>query len=120
MDNKKMKTIYFIYLHKISGKPINSLDDIIGDTRLLKNLWLELIFNPELAKECGKKIDNPSIKDEITKAISWYLAFKWLFDRNPSLEGLAQKGLIKPYPIKDTAFRKDYRVFLKGILPLLS
>ena len=47
-----MSAIHLTYLQKLSDKPVNTLDGLMKETRLLKSLWLELIFNPELVKEC--------------------------------------------------------------------
>ena len=120
MKEGKMSSIHLTYLQKLSDKPVNTLDGLLKETRLLKSLWLELIFNPELVKECEKRIASPIIKNALIKALSWYLAFRWLFKKNPSIEKLAQKKIIKPFIIRDDDYKKDYRAFLKSILPLLN
>ena len=115
-----MSSIHLTYLQKLSDKTVNTLDCLLKETRLLKRLWLEMIFNPELVKECEKRIASPIIKNALIKALSWYLAFRWLFKKNPSIEKLAQKKIIKPFIIRDDDYKKDYRAFLKSILPLLN
>lgn len=107
------------YLHKLTDKNIKTLEHLLKNSRLLQHLWVEMIFNPTLCKECTKQIDKVEIKNAFTKALSWYLAYKWLFAKNPVLEELGSKGYIKPFPIRDEVYKRDYRTFLKGILHLL-
>jgi len=50
------------------------------------------------------------------RALSWYLAFRWLFPENEILEDLFKRKAIMPYRIKDDIYKRWSRVFLKGIL----
>lgn len=115
-----MDTLTFPYIRKIAAGSIHSVEDVLRDERLRRNLWIDLILEPTLVKECGKFIDIPSVREELTKASSWYSAYKWLFGKHLFLEELAQKGVIASTPLTARDFRKDYRSFLKGITPLLG
>jgi len=115
-----MDKVNFPYIRKIANGSISSVEDVLQDQRLLRNLWLDLILEPALVKECKKFIDRPSVKEELTKALSWCSAFKWLFGRHLFLEELAEKGVIPLRSLSAQDFRKDYRSFLKGIIPLLG
>ena len=107
-----------MYLQKLTDKPINTFDDLLHETRLLKNLWLELIFNPKLVKICEEKIENSVVKDALIQALSWYLAFRRLFKKNFSLEELKEKKLIEPFVVKGNIYRKYYRTFVKSLYSL--
>jgi len=111
-----MNTLKFIFLNAISKDTPLTFEDILRNERLGNRLWIELILNPEVVEVCKLHIDNPTVKDALTKALSWYLGFKWLFSDNRSIEELYKKEIIKPYQIKGYVYRKDRRTFLKGIL----
>jgi len=115
-----MKAISFKYLQSITGEKIDTLEAILQHERLCKDLWIEFIFNPQLVKKIGTNLENPEIRDELTKALNWYLAFRWLFAKNKPLEELQLNGVIKPYPIKGENYRKDHRSFLKGMTHLIA
>lgn len=111
-----MKTLEFIFLNALSKDTPLTLEDVLRNERLSNRLWIELILNPEMVEVCKSRIDNPTVRDALTQALSWYLGFKWLFFVNKGIEELYEKEVIKPYKIKGDAYRKDRRTFLKGIL----
>jgi len=115
-----MNKVKFPYINKIANGSISNVEDVLQDERLLRNLWLDLILEPALVKECRKFIDRPSVKEELTKALNWCSAYKWFFGRHLFLEELAEKGIIPLRPLRAQDFRRDYRSFLKGIIPLLG
>lgn len=110
--------LVLVYLQKLTDKPINTFDSLLCETRLLKNLWLELIFNPKLVKICEEKIENLVVKDALTQALSWYLAFRRVFKNNFPLEELKEKNLIEPFVVKGNIYRRYYRAFVKSIYSL--
>ncbi len=111
-----MKKLNFIYINSLSKKEIANIDDILKDQRLYKHLWIELIFNSKLVMAFKPYFDNAVVKKALTDALSWYLAFKWLFPENKALEELYRKNIIAPYKIKNDIYRQNRRGFLKGII----
>ena len=110
-----MKTLTLVYIDSISGKGIDTMDDIIRDKRLVKHLWIEFILNPELVRGFRSYTSDVVIKDALTDALSWYLAFRWIFFENSSLDELHKAGVITPYKIRDAVYRQKLRSFLKGL-----
>lgn len=111
-----MKTLNLVYIDSISGKGIDTIDDIIRDERLIKHLWIELILNPELVRSFKSYTDEVAVKDALTDALSWYLAFRWVFPENIPLDELHKRGVIVPYRVRDRVYRQKIRGFLKGLL----
>lgn len=111
-----MKKLQIVYLNSISGNAINNAEDIISDERLVKHLWIELILNPEIVVSLKPYTENIKIKKAITDALSWYLAFRWIFPENPSLEKTYKYGGAVPYKITVRIYRQKNREFLKGLL----
>ena len=110
-----MKIPNLVYINAISGKGIDNIEDIIRDERLVKHLWIEFILNPELVRGFRSYTSDVAIKDALTDALSWYLAFRWIFPENSSLDELHKEGVITPYKIRDTVYRQKLRSFLKGL-----
>lgn len=111
-----MKTLNLVYLDSISGKSINSIEDIIRDKRLIKHLWIEFILNPEVVINLKSCTYDVNIKNALTDALSWYLAFRWIFPENAALDELHKSGVIVPYRISNMIYRQKNRSFLKGLL----
>lgn len=106
----------FKFIKSISGKPISTIEEILEDSRLCKYLWIEFLINPESAQDAVSHLENSIIKDNLTKALSWHLAFKWLFKENKPLEEIKDKHTIKPFQIRKETYLKDRRTFIKGII----
>lgn len=111
-----MKIPHLVYISSISGRDIGSAEELIRDERLFKHLWTEFILNPDLIRSLTSYADNNNIKDAITDALSWYLAFRWIFPDNPTLDELYKNGVIVPYRISNKVYRQKIRGFLKGLL----
>lgn len=111
-----MKTLGFEYIRSISGKDINTLEDILRDERLRKYLWLEFIFNPEAVNAAQPYIHEPVVKKSLTDALSWYLAFRWILPENKAIECLYNERVIVPYRIKLHIYRQMRRNFIKGLI----
>lgn len=106
----------FVFINSISKEDIKTIEDVLRNERLRKYLWIEFILNPKIAKIAKLYIKNPVAKSSLTDALSWYLAFKWLFSKNEILEELYKEKIIVPYRIKYNIYREKRRTFLKGIL----
>ncbi|MFZ3091387.1 MAG: hypothetical protein WA240_12280 [Nitrospirota bacterium] len=111
-----MKKLNLRYINSLSKEGIVTIDDILKDQRLYKHLWIELIFNSKLVMAFKPYIDNAVVKNTLADALSWYLAFRWLFPENKALEELYRKNIIAPYRIKNDIYRQNRRSFLKGIV----
>ena len=111
-----MKTLRFVYIDAISGKGIETIDDIIRDERLVKHLWIEFTLNPEMVRSFKSYIGNVNVRDALTDALSWYIAFRWIFPENTPLDELHKNGVIVPYRVRDKVYRQKLRSFLKGLL----
>ncbi len=111
-----MNKINLVYLDSISVKSINSIEDIVRDERLIKHLWIEVILNPEVVLSLKIYTGDARIRNVLTDALSWYLAFRWIFPENAALEELHKNGLIIPYRISNMIYRQKNRNFLKGLL----
>jgi len=111
-----MKTLNFVFINSVSKEEINTIENVLSNERLRKYLWIEFIFNPEMVKECESLIGNPIVKDSLTDALSWYLAFRWLLPENNAIEELYRGDVIQPYKIKLTIYREKRRNFLKGLI----
>jgi len=111
-----MEPLNFVYINSISKENIATLEDVLRNKRLTKYLWLEFILNPQIAKIGKLYIDKTIIKNSLTTALSWYLAFRWLFPENKVLEELQKKKTITPYRINYNLYKQERRSFLKGIL----
>lgn len=111
-----MNRLPIVYLDSISGNEINNTEDIIRDERLVKHLWIEIILNPELIVRLKPYADNNKIKNAINDALSWYLAFRWIFRENSSLEYTYINGGAVPYKVTGRLYRQKNREFLKGLL----
>lgn len=111
-----MKTLNLAYIDSISGKDIDTVDDIIRDERLVKHLWIELILNPAIVRDVKPHTGIVAIRDALTDALSWYLAFRWIFPENTSLDELHKEGVITPYRVRNRVYRQKIRGFLKGLI----
>lgn len=111
-----MKTLNLVYIDSISGKSIKSTEDIIRDERLIKHLWIEFILNPEMVMNLKSYADDVNIRYALTDALSWYLAFRWIFSENAALDELHKGGVIVHYKISNMIYRQKSRSFLKGLL----
>lgn len=111
-----MNKINLVYLDSISVKSINSIEDIVRDERLIKHLWIEVILNPGVVLELKAYSGDTSLRNVLTDALSWYLAFRWIFPKNAALEELHKNDLITPYRISNMIYRQKNRNFLKGLL----
>lgn len=114
-----MKTLNLVFIDSISAKSIETIEDIIRDERLIKHLWIELILNPEMVTNVTNVKaypDDSSIRTALTDALSWYLAFRWIFPENAALEELNKGRLIIPCKISHQIYRQKNRSFLKGLL----
>ena len=111
-----VRTPGFVYINSISKEDITTIRDVLRNKRLTKYLWIEFIFNPPIV-ELGKLyMENAVVKDSLIDALSWYLAFRWLFPENKMLEAMYKKKKIAPYRITDDVYRQKRRCFLKGIM----
>ena len=111
-----MKILNLSYIDSISGKDINTIDDIVRDERLIKHLWIELILNPAIVRKVKPYTDSVGIRDALIDALSWYLAFRWIFPENTSLDELHKEGVITPYRVRNRVYRQKIRGFLKGLI----
>ncbi|MCC7201841.1 MAG: hypothetical protein IT393_04140 [Nitrospirae bacterium] len=111
-----MKIQKLVYIDSLSGRGIDSVEDIINDKRLIKFLWVELILNPELVQGLKSCMDENVVRDALTNALSWYLAFRWIFHENIPLDDLHNRGVIVPYRVRDGVYRQNIRGFLKGLV----
>jgi len=111
-----MSAVNFVFLASVSGESIADFRDILKNERLKKYLWIELILNPQLAAIAALQLDKDTVKESLSDALSWYLAFRWLFKKNEPLEELCNKKSLVPYKIKKSVYRLKRRNFLKGIL----
>jgi hypothetical protein len=111
-----MKTSSFIFINSISKENISTIDDVLSDKRVGKYLWIEFILNPEMVRECQSLIGNSIVRDSLTDALSWYLAFRWLLPENNAIEELHKDTIIQPYKIKLSIYREKRRNFLKGLI----
>ncbi len=111
-----MKKIKFKFIKSIAVRDINSIEEILKDTRLCRILWIEFLTNPESIYDAVSYLENDIIKNNLTKALSWYLAFKWIFKENKPLEEIKEKVNLKPFQIRGETYRKDRRTFIKGII----
>ncbi len=111
-----MKTLNFVFINSVSKEDINTIEDILSNERLGKYLWIEFILNPAIVRECKSLIGNPIVKDNLTDALSWYLAFRWVLPENNTLEELHREAKIQPYKINLRIYREKRRNFLKGLI----
>lgn len=111
-----MQILNLSYIDSISSKDISTIDDIIRDERLVKHLWIEFILNPDIVRRVKPYIGNIPIKDALTDALSWYLAFRWIFPENIPLDELQREGVITPYRVTASLYRQKIRGFLKGLI----
>ena len=111
-----MKTLNLVYINSISGKSINSIEDIIRDERLIKHLWIEVILNPDVVLNLKLYTGDANIRNVLTDALNWYHAFRWIFPENAALDELHKSGVIVPYRISNMIYRQKSRSFLKGLL----
>ena len=111
-----MKKIEFTFIKNIATRDVNSIEEILKDSRLCKVLWIEFLINPESIYDTITYLENTIILDSLTKALSWYLAFKWLFKENKPLEEAKEKANLKPFQIREDTYRRDRRTFIKGII----
>ena len=111
-----MNSLNFTFINSVSETRLNSIEDVLGEGRLFKYLWIEFILNPEAAATGSLHLDNEQIRESLTSAVSWYAAYKWLFRKNDALESLYKSGGLVPYKIGNDIYREYSRVFLKGII----
>ena len=111
-----MKKLALVFLDSISGKKIETIEDVIRDERLIKHLWIELLLNPEMVINLKSYTSDPDVRNALTDALSWYLAFRWIFPENAALDELHKSGLITTYRISNMIYRQKSRSFLKGLL----
>lgn len=111
-----MKIPSLSYIDSISSKDIDTIDDIIRDERLVTHLWIELILNPAIVRKVKSYTSAVAIRDALTDALSWYLAFRWIFSENTPLDELHREGVITPYRVTDRIYRQKIRGFLKGLM----
>ncbi len=106
------------YISSISQTEIRDFEEILFDKRLLKSLWIEFIFNPEAVRIAEKFIHNPKVKEALTDALSWYLAFKWIIPENSALIEFYNRNKkdISPYRVKFDVYKEKRRAFLKGLI----
>lgn len=104
------------YISSIAKESVTTVKEILRNERLVKHLWIEFILNPEMAKVSKLHLDNLIVKDALTDALSWYLAFRWLLPKNTVLEELHKKKIIVSYVVRDDIYRQKRHSFLKGIL----
>lgn len=110
-----METPSLIYIDSISGKGIDTIDDIIRDERLHKHLWIEFILNPEMVRIFMSFMGAVNVREALTDALSWYLAFRWIFPENPPLDELYKTRVVVPYRVRNRVYRQKLRGFLKGL-----
>ncbi len=106
----------FVFINSVAGEDIADFGDILKNERLKKYLWIELILNPHLAAVAALHMDKEAVRESLSDAVSWYAAFRWLFQKNEALEKLLGEKLIVTYRIKNKDYRLKKRNFLKGIL----
>lgn len=111
-----MKKLALVFLDSISGKKIETIEDVIRDERLIRHLWIEFILNSEMVTNLKSYADDSNIRNALTDAMSWYLAFRWIFPENAALDELHKSGVIVPYRISNMIYRQKSRSFLKGLL----
>ncbi|GAQ94455.1 hypothetical protein TAGGR_1636 [Thermodesulfovibrio aggregans] len=111
-----MNAINFKYLQSISKKHIESIEELICDERLLNHLWIEIIVNPDIVNVLFPYVENAKIKKAFEDALSWYLAFNWIFPTNIPLEQLHKKGIISYYRVKLKNYMQNRRNFIKGLI----
>ncbi len=106
----------FVFIDSIAGKRPGSIEDVLGDSRLFKYLWIEFILNPDAAAAGSLRLDNDLVRESMTSALSWYAAYRWLFRENSALDELQKTGTLVPYRVGNDIYRMYSRVFLKGII----
>ncbi len=111
-----MNKTKFKFVKIISTRDETSIEEVLQDSRLCKVLWIEFLINPPSIYDTVSHLENTIIIDNLTKALSWYLAFKWLFQENKPLEEAKERANLKPFPIRGETYRKDRRTFIKGIV----
>lgn len=111
-----MSPVNLVFIDSVSGENITDFGDILKNARLNKYLWIELILNPQLAAVAALQMEKEAVRESLSGALSWYIAFRWLFDKNETLEELYSERLIVPYKIKNKIYRLNKRNFLKGIV----
>ncbi|NOZ68715.1 MAG: hypothetical protein GXP46_05625 [Deferribacteres bacterium] len=111
-----MKPLNLVYINSISREDITTMEDVLRDKRLTKYLWIEFILNPSMVELGTLYMENAVVRHSLIDALSWYLAFRWLFPENRALEDLYKEKTIIPYRIRDTIYREKRRGFLKGIM----
>ncbi len=111
-----MSQVNFVFIDSVAGENITDFGDILRNERLKKYLWIELILNPQLAAIAAQHMEQDAIRESLSDALSWYLAFRWLFQKNEELENLHNEKVIVPYRIKNRAYSLKKRNFLKGII----
>ena len=105
-----------MFINSVTKEDITDFDELISNERLNKYLWIELILNPDLTAIAALKMEEGTVRESLSDALSWYSAFRWLFQKNEPLEKLHGEKLIVPYNIKNGIFRLHKRNFLKGIM----
>lgn len=105
-----------MFINSVAGEDIADFGDILKNERLKKYLWIELILNPHLAAVAALHMDKEAVRESLSDAVSWYAAFRWLFQKNGALEKLHDEKLIVTYRIKNKDYRLKKRNFLKGIM----
>ncbi|GAB4544535.1 MAG: hypothetical protein Fur0020_13820 [Thermodesulfovibrionia bacterium] len=111
-----MRGLNLVFVNSLSPEKIITIDDLLNNERIRKYLWIEFILNPEMVRTIKSHIDNPIVREAITDALSWYLAFRWILPDNRELEGLYKKGTIEPYRVKLQVYKEKRRNFLKGLI----
>ncbi len=111
-----MKTLSLVFINDLSEENINTIEDVLSNERLRKYLWIEFILNLDMVKACESLIGNLIVKDNLTDALSWYLAFRWILPENKALEELHGRDIVQPYKIKPGIYREKRRNFLKGLI----
>lgn len=113
---KYFMDINFRYLSSLSKIKLRKLEDLFLDERLLRHLWIEFLFNPEIIEIMRPYLNKPEVKDALEDALSWYLAFRWLLPENKSLEQLYKEQKVIPYRVKLKVYREKKREFIKGLI----
>ncbi len=113
---KYFMNINFKYLSSLSKAKSMDIEDLFLDERILKHLWIELLFNPELIDIIKPYLNKPEIKKVLEDALSWYLAFRWLLPENKSLKQLYKEQEVIPYRVKLKVYREKRREFIKGLV----
>lgn len=111
-----MKALKFAYLDSISKDDIKTIEDVLRNERLRKHLWIEFILNTEAVRAAESFVETPTVREILTDALSWYLAFRWILPQNSALEELHKNNTIIPYGIRNSIYRQKRRSFLKGII----